>query len=119
MGKGLELSQATYERLLALAQQRACTPEELLHTLLVDAEQAQYYHANQQMLAQGMLASMPRAPGSTEFCQTNRPARRPQPAPVLCKEGYHTVTAHARPSLAIPCRCAGFLVWFSYGNDTV
>ena len=40
MSKVLELSKETYERLLALAQQRACTPEELLHTLLVDAEQS-------------------------------------------------------------------------------
>ena len=66
MSKVLELSQEIYERLLVLAQQRVCTPEELLHTLLVDAEQAQYYHANQQMLAQGILASMPRTPGSAE-----------------------------------------------------
>ena len=60
MGKVLELSEETYERLLALAQQRACTPEEFIHLLLVDTEQAQYYHANQQMLAQGILASIPR-----------------------------------------------------------
>jgi hypothetical protein len=66
MGKVLELSEDTYERLLALAQQRACTPEALIHALLVDAEQAQYYHANQQMLAQGILASMPRTLGGAE-----------------------------------------------------
>ena len=77
MGKVLELSQETYERLLALAQQRACTPEELLHPLLVDAEQAQYYHANQQMLAQGILASMPRTPGSAEAAFT--PVKIPGP----------------------------------------
>ena len=59
MGKVLELAEDTYERLLALAQQRDCTPEECIHLLLVDTEQAQYYHANQQMLAQGILASMP------------------------------------------------------------
>ena len=59
MGKVLELAEETYERLLALAQQRGCTPEECMHLLLVDTEQAQYYHANQQMLAQGILASMP------------------------------------------------------------
>ena len=53
MSKVLALSEATYERLRALAQERECTPEELIHTLLVDAEQAQYYHMNQQMLAQG------------------------------------------------------------------
>src|SRR5437868_7318003 len=62
MSKVLALSEATYERLLALAQERECTPEELIHTLLVDAEQAQYYHTNQQMLAPGILASIPRTP---------------------------------------------------------
>ena len=46
MSKVLELSEATYECLLALAQQRECTPEELIHMFLVDAEQIQYYHAN-------------------------------------------------------------------------
>jgi hypothetical protein len=66
MSKVLELSEGTYKRLLNLAQQRQCTPEELIHLLLVDTEQAQYYHANQQMLAQGILASMPQTPGGTE-----------------------------------------------------
>ena len=66
MGKVLELSEDTYERLLVLAQQRECTPEEFIHMLLVDTEQAQYYQANQQMLAQGVLASIPRIPGGTE-----------------------------------------------------
>jgi hypothetical protein len=66
MGKVLELSEETYERLLVLAQQRQCTPEELIQTLLVDYEQVQYYQANQQMLAQGILASIPRAPCGPE-----------------------------------------------------
>lgn len=66
MGKVLELSEDTYERLLALAQQRQCTLEELIHTLLVDSEQARHYHANQQMRAQGILASIPRAPCGSE-----------------------------------------------------
>ena len=70
MGKVLELAEETYERLLALAQQRGCTPEECIHLLLVDTEQAQYYHANQQMLAQGMLASMPQTTGGTEAAFT-------------------------------------------------
>jgi hypothetical protein len=70
MGKVLELSEDTYERLLALAQQRRCTPEEFIHLLLVDTEQAQYYHANQQMLAQGILASIPCTPGGTETAFT-------------------------------------------------
>ena len=45
MSKMLALSEDTYERLLALAQEYKCTPEEFLRTLLVTAEQAQYYHA--------------------------------------------------------------------------
>jgi hypothetical protein len=61
MGKVLELSETTYERLLALAQQRQCTLEELIHTFLVDYEQVQYYQANQQMLVQGILATIPRS----------------------------------------------------------
>ena len=81
MSKVLALSEETYERLLALAQERECTPEELLRTLLVDAEQAQYYHANQQMLAQGILASIPRTPGSTEAAFT--PVQIPGP-PLSC-----------------------------------
>ena len=59
MGKVLELTEETYTRLLALAQQLQCTPEELIRLLLVNTKQAQYYHANQQMLAQGILASIP------------------------------------------------------------
>jgi len=70
MSKLLALSEATYERLLALAQERECTPEELIHTLLVDAEQALYSHMNQQMLAQGILASIPRTPGGAEAAFT-------------------------------------------------
>lgn len=66
MGKVLELSEETYERLLVLAQQRQCTPEELIHTFLVDYEQIQYYQANQQMLTQGILASIPRPPCGPE-----------------------------------------------------
>lgn len=66
MGKVLELSEDTYERLLVLAQQRQCTLEELIRTFLVDYEQVQYYQANQQMLAQGILASIPRTPCGSE-----------------------------------------------------
>jgi hypothetical protein len=61
-GQVLELSEETYERLPVLAQQRQCTPEEMLHTFLVDYEQVHYYQANQQMLAQGILTSIPRPP---------------------------------------------------------
>jgi len=66
MSKVLELPEETYERLLALAQQRQCTPEELIHIFLIDYDQARYYHANQQMLAQGILVSIPRTPCGIE-----------------------------------------------------
>jgi hypothetical protein len=66
MGKVLELSEDTYERLRVLAQQRQCTLEELIRTFLVGYEQVQYYQANQQMLAQGILASIPRTPCGSE-----------------------------------------------------
>ena len=77
MSKMLALSEDTYERLLALAQGHESTPEEFLHRLLVNAEQAQYYHANQQMLAQGILASIPRTPDGTEAAFT--PVELPGP----------------------------------------
>jgi hypothetical protein len=70
MGKVLELSEETYGRLLVLAQQRQYTLEELIHTFLVDYEQVQYYQANQQMLAQGILASIPRTPCGSEAAFT-------------------------------------------------
>jgi hypothetical protein len=70
MGKVLELSEDTYERLRNLAQQRQCTLEELIHMFLVDHEEVQYYQANQQMLAQGILASIPRKPCGSEAAFT-------------------------------------------------
>jgi len=70
MGKVLELSEETYERLLVLAQQRQCTPEELIHAFLVDDEEVHYYQANQQMMAQGILASIPRTPCGSEAAYT-------------------------------------------------
>src|SRR5262249_15683544 len=40
------------------------------------------------------------------------------PAIVLISD--HPLPARlARPSLAIPCRCAGFLVWLAYGNHPI
>jgi hypothetical protein len=70
MGTVLELSEDTYERLLALAQQRQCSLEELIRTFLVDYEQVQYYEANQEMLAQGILASIPRTRCGPEMAFT-------------------------------------------------
>jgi hypothetical protein len=77
MSKVLELSEDTYERLRVLAQQRQCTLEELIHTFLVDYEQVQYYQANQQMLAQGTLASIPQTPYGSEAAFT--PVKIPGP----------------------------------------
>jgi hypothetical protein len=77
MGKVLELSEETYACLLGLAQQRQRTPEELIHTFVVDYEQAQYAQANQQMLARGILASLPRAPCGVEAAFT--PVKLPGP----------------------------------------
>jgi hypothetical protein len=77
MSKVLELSEDTYERLRVLAQQRQCTLEELIHTFLVDYEQVQYYQANQQMLAQGTLASIPQTPDGSEAAFT--PVKIPGP----------------------------------------
>jgi hypothetical protein len=70
MSKVLELSEETYERLLVLTQQRQCTLEELIDTFLIDYEQTQYYQANQRMLAQGILASIPRTPCGLETAFT-------------------------------------------------
>jgi hypothetical protein len=66
MSKVVELSEDIYERLMALASQRQCSPEKLIATWLADEEQAQYYQANQQMVKQGILTSMPSTPVASE-----------------------------------------------------
>lgn len=70
MSKVLELSENIYERLLVLAKQRQCTPEELIDTWLAHDEQAQYFEANQQMVRQGILISIPSTPMSSEVAFT-------------------------------------------------
>ena len=70
MSKVVELSEDIYERLLVLAGQRQCTPEALINAWLADEEQAQYYQANQQMVAQGILVSMPSTPMASEAAFT-------------------------------------------------
>jgi hypothetical protein len=57
MSKVVELSEDIYERLMALASQRQCSPEKLIATWLADEEQAQYYQENQRMVKQGILTS--------------------------------------------------------------
>ena len=70
MSKVVELSEGIYERLLVLAGQRQCTPEELIGAWLANEEQAQYYQANQQMVTQGILTSMPLTPMASEAAFT-------------------------------------------------
>jgi hypothetical protein len=61
MGKVLELADDTYQRLVELARQQHRTPEEMVRTLLLNYESESYRQVNQQMLAQGMLTSVPTA----------------------------------------------------------
>ena len=70
MSKALELSEELYERLMILARQRQCTPEGLIDTWLADEERAQYYQANQHMMTQGILASMPPTPTASDAAFT-------------------------------------------------
>ena len=70
MSKVVELSEDIYNRLLVLAHQRQCTPEELIDTWVADEEQASYYQANQQMVRQGILTSMPSTPMASEAAFT-------------------------------------------------
>ena len=59
MSKTLELSEDTYQRLIDIAQQQQCSPEEVIRTFLLEDEGSQYRQANQQMMAQGILTSLP------------------------------------------------------------
>ena len=70
MSKVVELSDDIYERLLALARKHQCTPERLIDRWLADEEQTQYYQANQQMVAQGILTSIPPTPVASEAAFT-------------------------------------------------
>ena len=69
MGKVLELSEETYHQLVDLAQHQQRTLEEMLRLYLDAYEEAQYQRAYQQMLAEGVLVSLPAPlllPGETE-----------------------------------------------------
>ena len=59
MGKVLELSEDTYQRLIELAQHQHRTAEEMIRAFILDYENEQYRQANEQMLAQGTLTSLP------------------------------------------------------------
>jgi hypothetical protein len=69
MGKVLELSEETYHQLADLAQHQQRTLEEMLRLCLEAYEEAQYQRAHQQMIAEGVLVSLPvppLLPGETE-----------------------------------------------------
>ena len=69
MGKVLELSEDTYHQLTDLAQHQQRTLEEMLRLCLAAYEESQYQRAHQQMVAEGLLVSLPAPPllpGETE-----------------------------------------------------
>ena len=76
----LELSDDTYQQLTALAEQHHRTPEEMLRLCLAAYEEALYERAHQQMLADGVLVSMPAPPllpGETEEGDDFEPVELP------------------------------------------
>lgn len=62
MGKILELSEETYHQLADLAQHQQRTLEEMLRLCLAAYEASQYQRVPQQMMAEGLLVSMPAPP---------------------------------------------------------
>jgi hypothetical protein len=69
MDKVLELSAEVYHQLANLAQSQQRTLEEMLRLCLEAYEEAQYQRAHQQMIAEGVLVSLPAPPllpGETE-----------------------------------------------------
>ena len=62
MGTVLELSEETYHQLADLAQRQQRTVEDMLRLCLAAYEEALYQRAHQQMLADGVLVSMPAPP---------------------------------------------------------
>jgi hypothetical protein len=61
MAKVLELSEGTYQRLVMLARHQQRTPEEVIQAFILDYENVQYRQVNEQMLAEGILTSLPTA----------------------------------------------------------
>jgi len=62
MGKVLELSEETYHQLDDLAQRQQRPVEEMLRLCLAAYEEALYQRAHQQMVAEGILVSLPAPP---------------------------------------------------------
>jgi len=75
MGKVLELSEETHQRLVELARQQRRTPEEVIQEFLLDYESERYWRVNRQMLAQGILASLPTAQEEEDFEPESMPGR--------------------------------------------
>jgi hypothetical protein len=59
MGKVLEVSEETYRQLADLAQHQQRSLEEMLRLCLLAYEQYQYHLVHQQMVAEGLLESLP------------------------------------------------------------
>ena len=62
MGKAFELSEETYHQLADLAQRQQRPVEEMLRLCLAAYEEALYQRAHEQMVAEGMLVSLPAPP---------------------------------------------------------
>jgi hypothetical protein len=62
MCKVLELSEETYHQLSDLAKHQQRTLEEMLRLCLEAYEGTQYQQAHQQMIAEGVLVSLPEPP---------------------------------------------------------
>lgn len=59
MSRTIELSDETHKDLVELAQQQNKTPEDVIRQILTEYQAETYRQANEQMLAQGILASLP------------------------------------------------------------
>jgi hypothetical protein len=59
MGKVLELSEETYRQLADLAQRQQRPLEEMFRLCLLAYEQYQYHLVHQQMVAEGLLETLP------------------------------------------------------------
>ena len=62
MGKVVELSEDTYQQLEALAQQQHRTLDEMFGVCLATYEAALYERVHRQMVAEGLLATLPTRP---------------------------------------------------------
>ena len=80
MGKVVELSEETYHQLADLAQHQQRTVEEILRLCLAAYEEALYKRAHAQMVADGVLVSLPAPPllpGETEEDDDFEPVELP------------------------------------------